>query len=299
MSCCEAKTTGPNTPTGDVSIVNVGGGFEIYRNGTGPNPFELRTLFSNTIEVIQAAQSLTFEFELENLSDTGCSIWDGLYNPAGFKSIFSAPADGISVSCEDDRIRLVNIDKGSDVTLTSAGGGASIVADGTGPALANKSLVQGANVTITSDANTVTIAAASGAVEGYYSEKTDIVTTNGTAYVTVSTMDAVANGNSGETWVFVASCEVCHPAGLSTVNTRIEWQIETSTNNFTTIETDINICEPITIGVGQRSSPRTRTYQQVLAMNSPRFRLRMSMSAVVATGAQVEFAQVSGFRRTV
>lgn len=133
--------------------------------------------------------------------------------------------------------------------------------------------------------------------ESYYSAKTDIVSTNNTTYVTVSEMASVASGAPGEVWIFVCSCLVCHPSGLTTVNTRIRWQIETSTNVWADLEANMNTNEPQTIAVGQRSSPRTRTYQATLNMIAPRLRLQVSMSAAVATGGQLEYAQVSGYKR--
>jgi hypothetical protein len=151
------------------------------------------------------------------------------------------------------------------------------------------------SVSITQNADNIDLRVP--AFESYYSSKNDVVSNNTTTYVTVSTMDSVAAGAPGEVWVFVCSCLVCHPSGLSTVNTRFRWQIETSTGVYANLETDINTNEPQTIAVGQRSSPRTRVYQSTLSMISPKLRLQVSMSAGVATGGQIEYAQVAGYKR--
>lgn len=58
----------------------------------------------------------------------------------------------------DERVRSVQGDSGSSaVTLSSAGAGESLVADGVGPDIENKSLIEGAGISLTSDASTVTI----------------------------------------------------------------------------------------------------------------------------------------------
>jgi hypothetical protein len=297
--CCEVKDRSGQTPGEQVSIENVGGGVELYRDGTGPDPFELRTLTSTTLELTQNANTVSAEFELENLSATGCAIWNGQYGPAGFKSLYADPTQGISLSCEADRIRIVNLR--GDATCANVGAGSQVYVTGsTGPFNFRTIRSSDSTVQVTQNATDIDLKVSGlSTVEGYYSSKNDIVTTNGTAYVVVSVMDAIANGNTGESWVLVCSVAVCHPPGLTTVNTRLRWDIETSTNVWATMETDLNVCEPITIAAGQRSSPRTRTYNPTLAMNAPRVRCLMSMSAAVATGGEVEFAQVSGYRRTV
>lgn len=65
-----------------------------------------------------------------------------------------------SMDITDVRVRSLQGDGGSSaVTLDSAGLGESLVAQGVGPNIENKSLVEGANISLTSDADTVTITA--------------------------------------------------------------------------------------------------------------------------------------------
>ena len=114
LCCCADVVLGsggdsPPPPVG-VSITNVGGGAEVYRTTTGPNPFELRTLVSTnaSVTITQNADTIDLEVELVNLDEPsdGCNIWDGNYGPIGLKAIF-VPTDGaLSLSCEATRIRI-------------------------------------------------------------------------------------------------------------------------------------------------------------------------------------------------
>jgi hypothetical protein len=70
---------------------------------------------------------------------------------------------GISVVGGASTVVITNTDTGSAVTLASAGLGETLVNDGVGPALATKSLVAGAGITLASDADTVTVTAPAGA----------------------------------------------------------------------------------------------------------------------------------------
>lgn len=215
-------------------------------------------------------------------------------NPFEFRTLVST----------DDTIELTQnaetIDIKLNVELLNVGGFAEVYDDDESTATQKffRTLQSSdGSVTITQNDDDIDLTVDATALETYYSSKTDIISTNNTTYVTVSTMDAVTGGAVGESWIFVCSCLVCHPSGLTTVNSRIRWQIETSAGVFTNLETDMNINEPQTIAVGQRSSPRTRTYLVTLSMATPRLRLQYSMSAAVATGGQVEYAQVSGYKR--
>lgn len=252
MGCCEIRATGP-TPPSTVSMLNVGGGAEVYKTTTGPNPFEMRTFVSTGATVT-----------ITTVGDT------------------------------------VNLEAAPTVALANEGGSAEVYDTATStPTLKNLRTIYSsdATVSVTQEATRINLKVTPATLETYFSEKSDIGSTNGTAYVVISTMDSIATGNTGEVWILFATCLICHPSGLSTVNTRINWQIETSAGVWADIETDLNTNEPQTIAVGQRSSPRARTYQVTLQMNAPRIRLRQSMSAAVATGGQVEYAKVSGIKR--
>lgn len=90
---------------------------------------------------------------------------------------------------------------------------------------------------------------------------------------------------------------MCHPSGLTTVNTRIRWAVETSAGVFTVMEPDLNFNWPITIPAGQLSTPSMRFYNILSSMNTPRIKLQMSMSALVATGGVVERPRIYLFKR--
>jgi hypothetical protein len=351
MACCEPRGNNPDTPGDDVSIVNVGGGVELYKIGTGPNPFELRTFTSidNTVIITQNADTIDLFANIVLANEgIGADVYDGAtstpvtknlrriraganitvtQNPTDITIAATVPATdtcanvgtgaqvyvtGTSVPFNFRTIlsadsRLTVTQNANDITLTvntavaNEGGGVEVY-DTVNSTLATKRLrtltSTGGTVAITQNATTINLEVAASAFESYFSEKTDIVSTNGTAYVVVSTMDAIVGGAIGEVWAFVCTCLICHPSGLSTVNSRLNWQIETSAGVWADLETDLNTNEPQTIAVGQRSSPRSRTYQATLAMATPRLRLRMSMSAAVATGGQTEYAKVSGYRRS-
>lgn len=349
MSCCAPVG---NEPVDDgVSIINVGGGIELYRIGTGPNPFEFRTLTSidNTVIITQNLNTVDL-FANINLANEGigADVYDAATSTPTTKNLrriragsnvtvtqnatditiaATVPAAStcanvgtgadvyVAASANPFNFRRINsadsrltvTQNANDITLTvntavANEGGAVEIYDTVNSTLATKRLrtltSTGGTVTITQNATTVNLEVPVSIFETYFSEKTDIVTTNGTAYVVVSTMDAITGGAIGEVWTFVCTAMICHPSGLSTVNSRINWQIETAAGVYTDLETDINTNEPQTIAVGQRSSPRARTYQATLAMATPRLRLRMSMSAAVATGGQVEYAKCSGYRRS-
>lgn len=114
LSCCGGDVLGsggdsPPPPVG-VSITNVGGGGEVYRTTTGPNPFEMRTLISTngSVSITQNTDTLDLEVELVNLDEPsdGCNIWDGNYGPIGLKAIYVPPTGALSLSCEATRIRI-------------------------------------------------------------------------------------------------------------------------------------------------------------------------------------------------
>lgn len=400
MGCCEALGNSPSTPGGDVSIVNVGGQAELYRTGTGPNPFEIRTLYSpsNSIAVLQETNTIRLETNYTVINEgTGADVYDTTLStinvtrlrriraganvtvtqnatditiaatvPAAstcanvgsgadaYVSGSSAPFNFRRINSADARLTVTqnanDITIANNMTVANEGGGVGIY-DGVNSTLANKLLKSltstdssiaitdnattinlanavavanegggaqvydtttstailknlrsitstGGTVTVTQNATTINLEVPASVFETYFSETSDIGTTNGTAYVVIATMGAVTGGGIGEVWTFVCTTMICHPSGLSTVNTRINWQIETATNVWADLETDINTNEPQTIAAGQRSSPRARTYNATLAMANPRLRLRMSMSAAVATGGQVEYPKCSGYRRS-
>lgn len=287
----------------NVSLVNEGTGADVYDTTTSTATTKnfRRIRAGSNVTVLQNATDITISATVPATDScanvgSGADVYvSGSLVPFNFRRINSADAR-LTVTQNANDITLTN-----NIAVANEGAGAQVY-DTVNSTLANKVLRSitstGGTVTVTQNATTINLEVPANVFETYFSEKTDIVTTNGTAYVVVSTMDAIAGGAINEVWTFVASCTICHPSGLSTVNTRINWQIETSAGVWADLETDLNTNEPQTIAVGQRSSPRTRTYQATLQMATPRLRLRMSMSAAVATGGQVEYAKVSGYRRS-
>lgn len=91
---------------------------------------------------------------------------DTAFQVAGFKNgtnelvggSFTA-GTGIGITTTGGTVTLTNSSPASSVALTSAGGTETLVNDGTGPSLATKGLTAGSNVTLTSDANSITISA--------------------------------------------------------------------------------------------------------------------------------------------
>jgi len=257
MSCCEPRATGPTPPPGgDVSMINVGGGIEVYRNGTGDNPFELRTIRSadGSVSVTQNALDINLAVPVPIVVDlanegTGAQVYDTATSTASLKNLR---------------------------TIRSADG----------------------SVVVTQNALDINLAVPSSSSKDYFESSNVIITTNNTPYVTVWTSAPITGFLVGETWMLWVNCLVCHPAGLSTVNTRIQWQIETAPAVFTTMEADLNTNQPQTIGAGQRSAPYGRFYNVLsVAQATPRVRLQMSMSAFVATGGQVEYPRIYARKR--
>lgn len=103
---------------------------------------------------------------------------------------------GISVtSSVNNNIIIQNTSPASSVTLISAGGSASLVNDGTGPALATKGLTAGAGITLTPSATDVVVSvtqdqyatnlSSSGALVGVNNFNIDITRDPTTGYVDV------------------------------------------------------------------------------------------------------------------
>lgn len=71
--CCSPVGTG--TPTSVLhTIINVGGEAEWYIVGTGPNPFELRTVFSSDGSVLVVENALTIDLTVDH-PETGTKVF--------------------------------------------------------------------------------------------------------------------------------------------------------------------------------------------------------------------------------
>lgn len=119
--------------------------------------------------------------------------------------------------------------------------------------------------------------------------------TTSTAYVTFTTLAGSSKVLSGEEWKINMCLFICHPINVFTVNTFVEWQIETSTNVFQQFD-EWQVNWPITIQVGETSDPAHRTKNLLAGMDQPRMRVRFKMSAAQASATFVEDARWGGVR---
>lgn len=300
MSCCEPHGTGPDSA--GFSLSNVGGGVEIYRAATGPNPFELRTIVNGTgTTVVQNATTIQIDVTFPTASTcanvgTGSDVYVAASaNPFNFRRLSALNTTMVVTQAGNDIVFSCPI------TAANEGGFAQILDTATSTAiLKNLRTIQSsdASVTVVQNATNIDLRVpVVAAAKTYFSEVTASVGTNGIVYVVVATMGAVTGALSGETWIFVASELVCCVQGLTTVNQIIRWEVETSAGVWGIIESAISHQWGLTLAPGDVSTPSCRTYQVVLGMNAPRLRVLTRMSAAVATGGIVENPKVSGYKR--
>jgi hypothetical protein len=98
------NSVGVNPPEVEHTIENVGGGSEIYVNGTGPNPFELRTCTSTTgsVGITQGATTLDFRCDAANIGGFVEVYVDASDLPKKFRTFQSSDASvGIVQNVED------------------------------------------------------------------------------------------------------------------------------------------------------------------------------------------------------
>lgn len=298
MSCCEPVATGPTVSGYDIE--NVGGGVELFIDGSGPNPYQFRTLVNGTnttvvenAETVQVNVALPTASTCENIG-LGADVYvDASSGPFYFRGIIAANST-ITITQGTTDVSIA-----CNITAANEGGGAQVLDTSTSTAILKnlRSILSGdGSIGVTQLATTIDIRVAS-PLKTYFSEVTSSVGTNSNSYVVVGTMAVVSTGLAGETWVFVCSCLVCCLQGLTTVNQVIRWEIETSAGVWGILETAISHQWGITLAAGDVSTPSCRTYSAVLGMNSPRIRLSTRMSAFVASGGIVENPKVSGYKR--
>jgi hypothetical protein len=119
--------------------------------------------------------------------------------------------------------------------------------------------------------------------------------TTSTSYVTLTTLAGDAKVKNGEQWKINMCILICHPANVFTVNTFVEWQIETSPNVFAQFD-EWQVNWPITVQVGEPSAPAHRTRKLTASMDTPRMRVRFRMSAAQASATFVEHPRWGGVR---
>ena len=93
---------------------------------------------------------------------TGISLVSNGLGPA-LSTLGLVAGAGVTITPDLDNNLVISAPGGGGgVTATSLGVGSTLIGNGTGPALTFKSLVAGANITLTSDADTVTISSTGG-----------------------------------------------------------------------------------------------------------------------------------------
>lgn len=96
-----------------VSMTNVGGGAQSYVVGSGPDPFEIRSILSpdNSVGVTQTATEIELTTTLGNIGGEA-EVWDSTsINPFNLRSIYSSDSS-VNVTQEATRINL-QVDQGA------------------------------------------------------------------------------------------------------------------------------------------------------------------------------------------
>lgn len=276
--CCDPVVgSGGGGGGSTATATNVGGGAEVYVTGSS-SPFEFRTLTTDgSVTIVESADEIELSVAaMTPLTNVGAG--EGVYTgtPNELKSITGSGAAVVSSNATE-----INIDVPAPTPLSNVGGGEGVY---TGTPNQLKSLTAGSNITLTPNATEILIDATGGGFPATYFEAVNLsFTTNGTAYVAVWTTAATPM-LIGETWL--VHCRWLHAnlAGLSTVNVRNRWLVETAAAVFTVLENNLNQNEQMSLAALNVASPRERFYRIIPAFNNPRFRIEMSMSAAVATG---------------
>jgi hypothetical protein len=285
-----------------VSLANVGGFAQVYVGGTGPNPFEFRTLQSSdgSITVAQNADNIDLTV------DVGASL--SLANVGGFAQVYVGgtgpnPFEFRTLQSSDGSITIaqnatnvdLTVDFGASLSLANVGGFAQFYVGGSGPNPFNLRTLQSSDgsVTITQNATNVDLTvAAVDPIKVFQVDSTASQSTTSTTYQNWHTTAAIAEILNGEEWKINWCVGVCHPANVFTVNTQIRIQVETAAAVFT--DFDIwQIAWPITI-VSGTSAPAHRTKKLTASMNTPRFRFGVRMNAVQASATLAETPRVGG-----
>lgn len=277
-SCCDPVVgSGGGGGGSTATATNVGTGAEVYVTGSS-SPFEFRTLTTDgSVTIVQNADEIELSVAaMTPLSNVGAG--EGVYTgtPNELKSITASGAAVVSSNATE-----ININVPATTPLSNVGAG-EVIYTGTPNQL--KSLTAGSNITLTPSATEIEIASTGGGFPGFYFEGATLsITTNVTAYGIVWTSAATPIGN-GETWQVICRWLTANLSGLSTVNVRNRWLVETAPAVFTVLENNLNQNEQLPLAALNVGSPRERAYRIVATMANPRFRLEMSMSAAVATG---------------
>ena len=278
-SCCDPVVgSGGGGGGSTATATNIGTGAEVYVTGSS-SPFEFRTLVSNgSVSIVQTADEIALTVPaMTPLSNVGGGQQVYTGTPNQLRSITGSGSAVVTSNATE-----INVAVTPPVALSNVGGGAGIY---TGTPNQLKSLVAGTNITLTPNATEILIdATGGGGFPATYFEAVNFsFTTNGTAYVNVWTTAATPM-LIGETWLLHCRWLHANLAGLSTVNCRNRWLIETAPAVFSVLEDNLNQNEQMGLAALNVASPRERFYRIIPTFDNPRFLLQMSMSAAVATG---------------
>lgn len=277
-NCCDPVTGGAPPTPGVATCANVGGGAEWYVTGTS-GPFEFRTLTSDgSVTIVQSADgvevSVPAPTPLSNVGG-GQEIFNGTPN-----ELRTITADGIATATTVGD--TININVPAPTPLSNVGGGAQVFT-GTPNELRTFTSPLG-TISFAENGDEIEAEVVGGAFPGFqFQGATLSITTNVTAYGIVWTTAAIPMA-LGESWQVICRWLTSNLSGLSTVNVRNRWLIETAPAVFAVLEDNLNQNEQMPLGAGNVGSPRERAYRIIAAMNNPRMQLQMSMSAAVATG---------------
>lgn len=276
--CCEEVRGGSPPTPGVVTCANIGAGAEWYVTGTS-GPFEFRTLVSDgSVIIAQSADEIAISVPpatpLTNVGG-GEQIFNGTPN-----ELRTITASGIATASTIGD--TVNIAVPAPTPLSNVGTGAEVF-NGTPNELRTFTSPLG-TISFVENGDEIEADVVGGAFSGFqFQGATLSVTTNVTAYGIVWTSAAIPM-LIGESWQVICRWLTANLSGLSTVNVRNRWLVETAPAVFSVLEDNLNQNEQLPLSALNVGSPRERAYRIIAAMNNPRMQLQMSMSAAVATG---------------
>lgn len=300
--CVPVGAAGSGSGGDPATAVNVGGFTEVYVAGSS-NPFEFRTLQSSdsSVNIAQNAQDIDLTVTIPPAATA--------QNVGGFAEAYVAgssdPFDFRTFQSSDSSVNITQNAQDIDLTVTPAtvanvGGFAEVyVAGSSNPFNLRTIQSSDSSITVVQNADNIDLRAVGGGAFTFKrsDDTSNVIATNNTNVYSTVWISANSNMTAGENWYLWVNCLICHPSGLSTVNTQIAWFIETGAGIFSQLEGDINTNQPQTIPPGQRSAPYGRFYRLLpVARTACRVMLQMRMSAAVATGGQVEYPRYLALR---
>lgn len=182
-------------------------------------------------------------------------------------------------------------------TIDNVGGFAEIWISPSGPDPFKLRTLQSSDGSITITQNTEDIDFVAAAVsvphDVFQEDSTATKSTNSATYVLVTNLPGDAKVLNGETWRIDMGIFVCHPVNVFTVNTWIQWKIETSAGVFTQFD-EWQINAPILVLVGEPSMPFSINKKLVASMDAPRMQVNVRMTVLTASSTFVEMPRWGG-----